>query len=761
MRLMVSLVLLALIAPAATAQQPTAGTATLTLQGVVITANDVPLPRVRVALAPGVALSPELVRLGAWDSPFEQPGVLTDDRGRFTIRAPVKASVRLAFAKARYVSFTADVSPRDLTVQGSEIRAHMSLAGAISGRLLDRSGAQLMLANVTLRRAGDPPSAPPISTTTTNDLGEYRFGGLANGRYVVRAQSSALALGADNPDRQKIVEAAAVESPAVNVDGTEISNLNLTLDAPSEMDRDRAINADPEATGSVSGRVIGVDGLPVVRAVVHAYRPYVAGRQVETDLRGQYRIDRLGPGDYIVEARKYGFDTTRGRPVTVSNGQAVESINMTLTRGGAIAGTIVDEFGEPMRDVVVGVLQLQSAGGRTRAVRASAQGSRTDDRGQYRLFGIKPGAYVVQAVVRDTLEAAGRGYLPRFYPGIPTLEQATTVKVDFSATVTGVDFTLVPTPSHRVTGSVFDASGKRGRGEVVLGISDRSGAVQTDLVGTQIRVDGSFEFTNVAPGDYVVQAGGMNVSLLPGGSSMQSQFATSFVTVSAADPPPVQLRMTEGATLSGRVRYEGVPPGPTPLLTLVARSADRDRGPLRAYGATSFSPLPDNSFEFRGAFGPTLLQAQPQQNDWYLKSVVFKGQDITDTPFDFGAGGSFRDIEVVISALGATATGRVTDGRGAPIADCTVLVFSTSRDRWFDGSRWLKAERPSENGAFTATGLPPGEYWVAAIERPDRTVERGIVTPDRDLLDSLSSRAVRITLGEGESQDLTLRLLRR
>ena len=757
MRLTVSLVTLALIASAATAQQPTTATVTLTLRGVVVTANDVPLPRVRVAVASARVLSPELLRLGASDSPFEQPGVLTDERGRFTISVPATASVRLAFTKARYVSFSADVSPRDVTATGSEIRADMSLAGAISGRLLDRSGAQLMLANVMLRRAGEPPSAPPIAATTSNDLGEYRFGGLAPGRYVVRAQPTPLALGADNPDRIKIAEAAAVESP-VTVDGAEISNVNLTLDAPSEMDRDRAIGGDPEATGSVSGRVLGVDGLPVVRAVVHAYRPYVAGRQVETDLRGQYRIDRLGPGDYIVEARKYGFDTTRGRAVTLRNGQAVESINMTLTRGGAIAGTIVDEFGEPMHDVVVSVLQLEVAGGRTRALRASSLGSRTDDRGQYRLFGIKPGVYIVQAVVRDTLAAATSGYLPRFYPGTPTIEQATTVKVNFSAAVTGVDLSLVPTPAQRVRGIVLDASGKPGRGEVLLAASDRSGAVQMDMVRTPIRVDGSFEFTNVAPGDYVVQAGGMNVaSQAPAGTRMQTQFATSFVTVSAADPPPVQLRMTTGATLSGRVRYEGIPPGPAPLLTLVARSADRDRGPLRAYGSPAFSPLPDYSFEFTGAFGPTLLVAQPQQSDWYLKSVLFKGQDITDTPFDFGAGGSFSDIDVVISALGGTATGRVTDGRGEPVGDCSVLVFSTSRDRWFDGSRWVKVERPAGNGAFTVTGLPPGEYWVAAT---DATLDRTIMSL-RDLLDSLSSRAVRITLAEGESQDLSLRPIRR
>jgi hypothetical protein len=376
------------------------------------------------------------------------------------------------------------------------------------------------------------------------------------------------------------------------------------------------------------------------------------------------------------------------------------------------------------------------------------------------LFGIKPGTYVVQATVRDALAVPGRGYLPRFYPGTPTIEQATTVKVDFSATVASVDLTFVPSPVHRVTGSVVDANGKPGRGEALLAVSERSAAVQTEMLTTAIKADGSFEFTGVAPGDYVVQAGGVIISKGPPATT-QTQFSTSFVTVATADPPAVQLRMTQGARLSGRVRYEGVPPGPPPLLTLTVRWADRDRSPLRAYGSTAFSPQADNSFEFTGVFGPGLFQAQPQRNDWYLKSVVLKGQDITDTAFDFGADGTFRDIEVVISAFGATATGRVTDDRGAPVRDSAVLVFSTSRDRWFDVSRWVKVEWSNENGTFTVTGLPPGDYWVAAIERPDRTVERRVFTPDRDLLDSLSPRAVRITLGEGETQDFTLRLLRR
>ena len=64
---------------------------------------------------------------------------------------------------------------------------------------------------------------------------------------------------------------------------------------------------------------------------------------------------------------------------------------------------------------------------------------------------------------------------------------------------------------------------------------------------------------------------------------------------------------------------------------------------------------------------------------------------------------------------------------------------------------------PSADGSFTVKGLPPGDYWVAAIERRDCEFE----PTDPDVLESLSSRAIRITLGEGQSQDLTLRLIRR
>ena len=556
--------------------------------------------------------------------------------------------------------------------------------------------------------------------------------------------------------------------------GTETGNINLTLDMPSELNQDtaRRTDPDPEANGSLSGRVVDLDGSPIARAVVLVYQPAIPAREVETDARGRYRIDRLSPGEYVVAARKWGFETRRygqdrtvaarssgiDKRVVVTNGQAVDSMDVMIARAGVIAGTIVDEFGEPMQDVAVSALQLRSTAGHSRWVRTAVLGSsRTDDRGQYRLFGLLPGGYVVQAAVRDTLSPAV-GYLPHFYPGTSSIAQATATKVDFAMAATGIDLTLRPTTAHAVTGIVVDSSGSPPvRAELTLATSERSGAIQTEPVRVTAEADGSFAFTNVGPGVYAVQATGDIESKGLDARTSAEQFAASFVTVAANNPPPLELRLAQGARLAGRVRYEGAPAGISPIINLAPLPIDRDLAPPLGDGWNSVSPEPDGTFEFQGVFGPTLLRELFQETDWYLKSVVIKGQEQVDSPFDFGTSGTFSDIEVLISAFGATVTGRVTDERAAAVRDYTVVVFSTLRDRWSALSRWVKTtEYLSADGTFTVRGLPPGDYWVAAIERRDSTFEP---TADPDLLESLSSRAVRITLGEGQMQNLTLRLV--
>ena len=75
-------------------------------------------------------------------------------------------------------------------------------------------------------------------------------------------------------------------------------------------------------------------------------------------------------------------------------------------------------------------------------------------------------------------------------------------------------------------------------------------------------------------------------------------------------------------------------------------------------------------------------------------------------------------------------------------------------------SRWLKTGRATQDGTFRLTGLVPGDYAVVAVDRLDGSEVAGELQSS-EILAALTSRAVRITLGEGQTQDLTLRLIRR
>jgi len=142
---------------------------------------------------------------------------------------------------------------------------------------------------------------------------------------------------------------------------------------------------------------------------------------------------------------------------------------------------------------------------------------------------------------------------------------------------------------------------------------------------------------------------------------------------------------------------------------------------------------------------------------WYLKSLTIAGSDVTDMPFDFSSSAeTLSDVEIVLSTEGATIAGVASDGANTRASDFVAVAFSTSRDTWFNGSRHVKQRRSDAHGSYAIEGLPPGEYWVAAV---DRLEPGNWLTPDN--LDALVPSAARVTVLEGQVLSTDLRLLRR
>jgi hypothetical protein len=232
-----------------------------------------------------------------------------------------------------------------------------------------------------------------------------------------------------------------------------------------------------------------------------------------------------------------------------------------------------------------------------------------------------------------------------------------------------------------------------------------------------------------------------------------------YVRVSDANPAPVTVRATAGSTLEGRLVSES---GEVVAGARVwAFPTDFDRSPVIGSGPAGLTMREDGTFRIAGVTGSRRIVLQQAPPGWYLRSAMVNGVDAHTTPFDFGLEErTVRDVEVVLASDGATLAGHAVDADGAAVADYSIVVFSTDRNQWFPLSQRLKAGRPSQDGSFRIEGLPPGEYWATAVDRLEAMPGAG-EWQRPELLEQLTRRAQRLTIGGGTVRRVTLPLVAR
>src|SRR5471032_380570 len=126
-----------------------------------------------------------------------------------------------------------------------------------------------------------------------------------------------------------------------------------------------------------------------------------------TDDAGVFDLTELPAGRYTVTVSKSGFVSLTygqrrplqaGTPLQIADGQQLKGIDFQLPRGSVIGGHVLDEDGDSMPGVTVRVMRYQYLQGERRLTPAGT--GQTDDKGQYRVWGLMPGDYYVNAVAR-------------------------------------------------------------------------------------------------------------------------------------------------------------------------------------------------------------------------------------------------------------------------------------------------------------------------------------------------------------------------
>ena len=527
----------------------------------------------------------------------------------------------------------------------------------------------------------------------------------------------------------------------------------------------------PKGTAVIKGQVTAGTGAPVRRAQVRAMSMEGRGGGVtSTDNNGLFQIRDLPAGRYNVTVMKGGFAQASfgqrrpgdpGTPIDLADGQTAERVNFILSRGGVIAGVVVDDGGEPVAGAQVAAMRYQWVSGTRRLVPAPSEGSndRTDDRGGFRLYGLPPGEYYVSASNRNnSFMAPGmsntepEGFAPTYYPGTPNVDEATRITLKGGQEMSGANFALIVARMARIRGRALNSRGEPAAGMMaMLAPNDPyGGMMMMNMSNAMIGGDGSFEFANVAPGRY-------NVNIRPGGmQNPNAEFAVVPVTVSNDDIDGLVVTTHVGAVARGVViTDDGQPPPFRPEQVQVSAQ------PLEPM--TMFMPggqnrvQDDYSFEMTGLFDRRRLGAGVNPvptSGWYLKSVIYDGQDITDGGMEFTPGRTYEGVQIVLSQKTTDLSGALTDDRGKPVLDATVVVFPANRERWTYLSRYVRTMRPDTNGRFSVKNLPPADdYLIIAVQN----LESGQGS-DPEFLTRAREEAKAFSLTEGETKAVDIKL---
>ena len=352
--------------------------------------------------------------------------------------------------------------------------------------------------------------------------------------------------------------------------------------------RDRPPAPPRVGTAVVKGRVVdGVTGNPVARARVRMMGGSAGPTApVLTDVNGGFAFSRLPQGGYTLTVEKSTYlpgrypDVTRSmrsrmQPLMVSNGQVIEDLAVPLFHGAAIAGRVLDAYGDPVDSAQVRVLRVPGA-----AVRRMAGQGQTNDLGEFRIPRLQPGRYLLQVRPQmnqvnyqdpSVVETPLPQPLPTYYPNVLVMAQAQPITVNRGETIAGVEMALAEGTPTLVTGVVL-----RSDGQPVTGGSVNTRVIGNEAIGgfdggggTGVRQGGSFRLM-LAPGDYALEAQ-MATRQGPGPIGPDDQlFGSTRISVGAGAVEAVTVMVGRGATASGRVVFEGTtPPPPSPGQTRV------------------------------------------------------------------------------------------------------------------------------------------------------------------------------------------------
>ena len=526
--------------------------------------------------------------------------------------------------------------------------------------------------------------------------------------------------------------------------------------------------SQPPATAFISGIVLDrATGAPLRKAQVNLSTDEAVplDAQAITSADGRFAFAHVPPGRYTLHAdcegylhAWYGAGTPEHLPgiITLEPGEQRHNFVLRLDAVAAISGIVVDQDGDPVEQAAVDLWTRSFSRGKPKY--EEIRSAHTNDRGEYRIFDVLPGHYIlrataanwgasrIQAEVSATIQPTGpqpqAQFGAQFYPGTDRIADASVLTIASGKDTEGINFRLSPASAVLLRGSVIPPPGLPSNSQIEVSIIPQNALTHNQITyGTGAAPPAyTFEHSGLAPGEYLLVA---SVS-----SGDRPYRGVARVQLNPGADNSVTIKLDPGIDLYGSVKTEGDTASATHYQIQLSPG---DGIPVFGSPAAALAK-PDGTFVLKNVVaGIWDIGVTPIPHEGYLKSMRLGDQDVLTEEMMITPDTSAA-LHIVVSAHGGTLEGDVKTGAGnnAPRA----IVLLAPDGKYSQVLSFFGVVFTDQRGHFKFSSLTPGKYMIYAFDKM-----RPGIWQDPNFAKPYQSRGEALEIHEGANPSMQLQLI--
>jgi hypothetical protein len=468
----------------------------------------------------------------------------------------------------------------------------------------------------------------------------------------------------------------------------------------------------------IAGTVVNkISGAPLAqtRVTISDVKHPNAVRSMVTSENGHFEFSQLGQGKYSLQGARRGFvgaayDQHEQYSTAIVTGASVDTENLILRLNptAVLAGTVLDESGDPVRQATVSLYRETHTAGISQVVQGG--GTTTDDLGSYEFPFLAPGNYFVSATAKPwyavhppSSGAEGTSELPvtvdrsldvaypaTYYPDTTDPDQAPPIPLKGGDHLQ-IEIRLAPVPALHLRFR-FSDDGQHGVSVPMLRRKAFDSEQYIPTEGLNSISPGVYEMTGVPAGQYNVRLGAF-------GQHTQSDvdLVNDGQEVDPADLEPV-------SSIKATVQILGQKELPSQLqigLSDGHRSVVASRTP-DAKGEVHFEDIEPGKYA---------LLAWGSGKAYAVTRVSSQGTDMPGHTLNVTAG-SPLDISITLATGTANVEGFASRAGKGTAGAMIVLVSDDPENH----RELFRRDQSDLDGSFNLPNVVPGTYTIIAIE---------------------------------------------